>query len=136
MYAIVCVLCVLGARLFWMQIIEGSYYKSEADGNRIRHLPVQAARGVMFDRNGQIVQIPRLPVWHYLRQGGKQVQVRIQIPGALQSLLRFSRNGRQTELRTRYCALRVFDLRGTSLIRLCLAEGQLQKMLDFRFVNC
>ena len=39
MYAIVCVLCVLGARLFWMQIIEGSYYKSEADGNRIRHLP-------------------------------------------------------------------------------------------------
>ena len=55
MYAIVCVLCVLGARLFWMQIIEGSYYKSEADGNRIRHLPVQAARGVMFDRNGQIM---------------------------------------------------------------------------------
>lgn len=55
MYAIICVLCVLGARLFWMQIIEGSYYKSEADGNRIRHLPVQAARGVMFDRNGQIM---------------------------------------------------------------------------------
>lgn len=48
-------LFVLAVRLFYMQIVEGSYYKSEADGNRIRELPVQAARGVMYDRNGVIM---------------------------------------------------------------------------------
>lgn len=54
-YAAILLLCVLGARLFWMQVVEGSYYKEEADGNRIRHLPQQAARGVMYDRNGVIM---------------------------------------------------------------------------------
>ena len=38
-----------------MQVIDASYYKSEADGNRIRHLPVQAARGVIYDRNGIVL---------------------------------------------------------------------------------
>lgn len=37
---------------FYMQIVEGAYYKEEADGNRIRTMPVQAVRGVMYDRNG------------------------------------------------------------------------------------
>lgn len=48
-------LFVLAARLFYMQIVEGAYYKSEADGNRIREIPVQAARGVLYDRNGIIM---------------------------------------------------------------------------------
>ena len=48
-------LLILGVRLFYMQVIEGNYYKEEADGNRIRHLPLQATRGVMYDRNGVIL---------------------------------------------------------------------------------
>lgn len=48
-------LLILGARLFWMQVVEGSYYKEEADGNRIRYLPEQASRGVIYDRNGIIM---------------------------------------------------------------------------------
>lgn len=48
-------LLILGARLFWMQVVEGSYYKEEADGNRIRYLPAQASRGVIYDRNGIIM---------------------------------------------------------------------------------
>ncbi|MEE3451951.1 penicillin-binding protein 2 [Dialister sp.] len=54
-YAAIILLLVLGIRLFWMQIIEGSYYRNEADGNRIRHLPQLASRGVMYDRNGVIL---------------------------------------------------------------------------------
>ena len=38
-----------------MQIVEGAYYKEQADGNRIRSVPVQAARGVMYDRNGMML---------------------------------------------------------------------------------
>lgn len=54
-YAAMILLLILSARLFWMQVVEGNYYKEEADGNRIRHLPQQAARGVMYDRNGVIM---------------------------------------------------------------------------------
>lgn len=54
-YVAMALLLILGARLLWMQVVEGNYYKEEADGNRIRHLPQQAARGVMYDRNGIIM---------------------------------------------------------------------------------
>lgn len=55
LYAAVFLLMILGARLFYMQIAEGAYYKEQADGNRIRSVPVQAARGVMYDRNGTML---------------------------------------------------------------------------------
>ena len=51
-YVSIVLLTILSFRLFFMQIIEGSYYKQEADGNRIRTLPIIASRGVMYDRNG------------------------------------------------------------------------------------
>lgn len=54
-YAAVILLMILTIRLFYMQVVQGGYYKSEADGNRIRHLPIQAARGVIYDRNGIIM---------------------------------------------------------------------------------
>lgn len=54
-YVAMALLLILGARLLWMQVVEGNYYKEQADGNRIRHLPQQAARGVMYDRNGIIM---------------------------------------------------------------------------------
>ena len=53
--AAIVLLLILGGRLFWMQVVEGGYYKAEADGNRIRHLPEQASRGVVYDRNGIIL---------------------------------------------------------------------------------
>ena len=39
-YVSIVLLTILSFRLFFMQIIEGSYYKQEADGNRIRTLPI------------------------------------------------------------------------------------------------
>jgi penicillin-binding protein 2 len=55
LYVAVALLALLGARLFYMQIVEGADYKEQADGNRIRQVSVQAARGVMYDRNGVIL---------------------------------------------------------------------------------
>ena len=52
LYAAVLLLSVLTIRLFYVQIIDGAYYRSEADGNRIRTVPMQAPRGNMYDRNG------------------------------------------------------------------------------------
>lgn len=55
LYIAVIFLCLLSLRIFYMQILKGPYYKSESDGNRMRQIPVQAARGVMYDRNGKIM---------------------------------------------------------------------------------
>ncbi len=55
MYAAVVLLSILTVRLFYMQIVEGSSYRAQSDGNRIRTLPVQAARGIMYDRNGYML---------------------------------------------------------------------------------
>ena len=54
-YTAVFVLSILVLRLFYMQIIDGSYYRQEAEGNRVRVLPVLASRGVMYDRNGVLM---------------------------------------------------------------------------------
>lgn len=40
------------ARLADLQLLRGSYFKALADGNRIRRIPIRAARGEILDRNG------------------------------------------------------------------------------------
>ncbi len=42
-------------RLVYLQIIEGDFYASRAEGNRLRILPITAARGNILDRNGQVL---------------------------------------------------------------------------------
>ena len=54
-YLTIGVFVVLVLRLFFLQIVDGDYYHSKAEGNRLRMLQVTAARGVMYDRNGQIL---------------------------------------------------------------------------------
>ncbi len=42
---------ILLARLFYIQVVEGSYYKKLSDSNRIRTAIIHAPRGIIFDRN-------------------------------------------------------------------------------------
>ncbi len=44
-------LVALMARLFQFQIVQGTVYQAEADGNRIRRMTVEAPRGIVYDRN-------------------------------------------------------------------------------------
>lgn len=46
---------VLICRLVYLQIVAGDYYHSLAEGNRLRAIPIAAMRGIMYDRNGQIL---------------------------------------------------------------------------------
>ena len=52
---VVIVFAVLLGRVFYLQAIEGDYYRGKAEGNRLRMLSMTATRGLMYDRNGQIV---------------------------------------------------------------------------------
>src|SRR5712671_3546994 len=48
-------LAVLGVRLYLLQIINGARYAEIAENQRIRLLPIPAPRGMLFDRNGNVL---------------------------------------------------------------------------------
>lgn len=54
-WIIIFIFAALVLRLVYLQIFQGSYYQGLADGNRLRAIPIAAMRGVMYDRNGQIL---------------------------------------------------------------------------------
>jgi penicillin-binding protein 2 len=53
------VAAVLIFRLWFLQIIQGAYYEEVAKGNRIRVAPQGAPRGIIYDRNGEILAFNR-----------------------------------------------------------------------------
>jgi penicillin-binding protein 2 len=50
----VCFLIILG-RSFYLQIVQGEYYKEIAENNRIRTISIKAPRGVVYDKNKEIL---------------------------------------------------------------------------------
>ncbi len=46
---------LLGARLYYLQIVKGNYYSERAENQRIRLIPIAAPRGAIFDRNGKLL---------------------------------------------------------------------------------
>ena len=45
-------LCILVGKIMYMQIIMGDTYLAQAERNRQRIIPIQAERGIIYDRNG------------------------------------------------------------------------------------
>jgi penicillin-binding protein 2 len=52
---VLAVLVVLGARLYFLQVVSGDYYAERAENQRIRRLRIPAPRGAIFDRNGKLL---------------------------------------------------------------------------------
>ena len=48
------ILVVLGARLYFLQVVNGDYYAERAENQRIRLLRSPAPRGAIFDRYGRL----------------------------------------------------------------------------------
>lgn len=48
-------LALLGARLYYLQVVKGEYYSDRAENQRIRLIPIPAPRGAIFDRKGRIL---------------------------------------------------------------------------------
>lgn len=49
---IIAIFCILIIRLGYLQIVEGQHYMALANNNRLRSLPIPAARGTFYDRTG------------------------------------------------------------------------------------
>ncbi|MEK7463572.1 MAG: penicillin-binding transpeptidase domain-containing protein [Patescibacteria group bacterium] len=48
----VLVLITFGSKVWALQIKDGDIYRDRSENNRLRHTPIFAARGVIYDRNG------------------------------------------------------------------------------------
>src|SRR5689334_7512568 len=51
---VVLTLTLLG-RLYLLQVVRHQYYTELSQGNRVRTEPIPAARGLILDRNGEVV---------------------------------------------------------------------------------
>ena len=60
--AIIVVLAILLIKGFELQIIKGNYWREMADENRIRSIPIEALRGIIYDRNKipLAINVPKL----------------------------------------------------------------------------
>lgn len=53
-FVLVCFV-LLFSRFIWLQIIQHDYYKTRADDNRISLVPITPNRGLIVDRNGEVL---------------------------------------------------------------------------------
>jgi penicillin-binding protein 2 len=51
---------VLAGRLWQLQVMRGDYFKGRAAANRIALLPISAPRGLIVDRNGEMLATSRM----------------------------------------------------------------------------
>lgn len=48
-------LVAIGTAFWFVQLVQGDYYRELAENNRLRNLPIKAPRGLIFDRNGKLL---------------------------------------------------------------------------------
>ncbi len=48
---------LLGVRIFWVQFVQGAELSAKATQNRMRDVPVESKRGIIYDRNGHELAI-------------------------------------------------------------------------------
>lgn len=66
MGAVVTALLVAIATGFWfVQLVQGDYYRELAENNRLRKLPVKAPRGLIFDRKGRLL-VENIPSYNLM----------------------------------------------------------------------
>lgn len=58
-------LVVLHLRLVQLQIVGGAHWRRMAENNRLRNLPLDSSRGLIYDRNGNLLAT-NIPTWELL----------------------------------------------------------------------
>jgi penicillin-binding protein 2 len=66
---VVAVLVVLGARLYFLQVINGDYYSERAENQRVRRLRIPAPRGAIFARDGKTILVDSRSTYNIILAG-------------------------------------------------------------------
>jgi len=69
------VLLITIAITYWFaQIVQGSHYRELAENNRLRKLPVKAARGLIYDRHGDLL-VDNVPSYNLLVDQSRSLDI-------------------------------------------------------------
>jgi penicillin-binding protein 2 len=74
-YTVAALLVLIAAGFWFVQIVQGDYYRELADNNRLRKLPIQAPRGLMLDRNGRIL-VENIPSYNLMIDRSRSADVK------------------------------------------------------------
>jgi penicillin-binding protein 2 len=66
---VVAILVVLGARLYFLQVISGDYYSERAENQRVRRLRIPAPRGAILARDGKTVLVDSRSTYNIILAG-------------------------------------------------------------------
>lgn len=64
--SVILTFAILAGRVWYVQVVMGSYYKQQADTSKIRLEPVQALRGIIYDRTGLHQLVWNAPSWNVM----------------------------------------------------------------------
>ena len=84
-WVVIAIFVILVSRLIYLQLFAGEYYHSLAEGNRLRAIPIAAMRGIMYDRNGQILvgSRPSFMATYVPPKGGMSDEELVKLAGIL-----------------------------------------------------
>ncbi|MEB0150801.1 penicillin-binding protein 2, partial [Pseudomonas sp. CCC2.2] len=54
-FVVVALICVLIARLYYLQVVQYDYHSTLSENNRVHVQPIPPTRGLIFDRNGVVI---------------------------------------------------------------------------------
>lgn len=54
-FALLIAVFLLFSRVWYLQVIKGGYYRDLSEQNRVRTVPIRSARGLIFDRRGELL---------------------------------------------------------------------------------
>src|ERR1700749_3033592 len=66
---VIAVLAVLGARLYFLQVINGDYYSERAENQRVRRLRIPAPRGAIFARDHKTILVDSRSTYNIILAG-------------------------------------------------------------------
>ncbi|MFL6283312.1 MAG: penicillin-binding protein 2 [Pyrinomonadaceae bacterium] len=66
---VLAILVVLGARLYFLQVINGDYYAERAENQRVRRLRIPAPRGAILARDGKTVLVDSRSIYNIILAG-------------------------------------------------------------------
>lgn len=73
-FLLIIIFWILILRVIQVTVIQGSYYKDLADGNRMRQVKIIAPRGILFDRLGNVL-VKNYPVYKIQKDNGDFQQI-------------------------------------------------------------
>src|SRR6185295_7584933 len=60
-----CLLVAIASGFWFVQLVQGDYYRELAENNRLRKLPLKAPRGLIYDRKGRLL-VENIPSYNLM----------------------------------------------------------------------